>query len=106
MWSVEFVNESAVAEFKSLPQDLQAKLERIADLIEANGLAAMREPYVKHLQDKLWEIRLKGQSGLARSLYITATDQRVVILRTFTKKTQRTPRREIDLALARAKEVK
>ncbi len=66
----------------------------------------MREPYVKHLQDKLWEIRLKGQSGLARSLYITATDQRVVILRTFTKKTQRTPRREIDLALARAKEVK
>lgn len=85
---------------------MQAKLERIADLIEANGLAAMREPYVKHLQDKLWEIRLKGQSGLARSLYITATDQRVVILRTFTKKTQRTPRREIDLALARAKEVK
>jgi phage-related protein len=53
-----------------------------------------------------WEIRLKGRAGIARALYVTAREQRVVILRAFIKKTQRTPAGEIDLALERAKELK
>jgi phage-related protein len=36
---------------------------------------------------------------------VTATGRRVVILRVFVKKTQKTPRREIELAQQRAKEV-
>ena len=35
---------------------------------------------------------LRGRSGIARSLYVTASGRRVVILRTFVKKTQKTPR--------------
>ena len=50
-------------------------------------------------------MRLRGRDGIARSLYVTASGRRVVILRTFVKKTQKTPRREIELALRRAKEV-
>lgn len=50
-------------------------------------------------------MRLKGRDGIARSLYVTASGQRVVVLRTFVKKTQKAPRREIALALERAKEV-
>jgi phage-related protein len=38
-------------------------------------------------------------------LYVTASERRVVILRVFTKKTRRTPRREIELARRRAEEV-
>jgi len=38
-------------------------------------------------------------------MYVTATGKRVVVLRVFTKKTQKTPRKEIALALERAKEV-
>ncbi len=41
----------------------------------------------------------------SRALYVTATGKRVVIVRVFVKKTQKTPSREIDLALSRAKEV-
>jgi Phage derived protein Gp49-like (DUF891) len=41
----------------------------------------------------------------ARALYVTATGRRVVILRVFTKKTQKPPRREIGLARRRAEEV-
>jgi len=66
----------------------------------------MREPYVKHLEGKLWEMRLKGRDGIARSLYVTASGRRVIVVRTFVKKTQKTPGREIRLALERAKEVK
>ena len=105
-WTVQFVSEVALAEIKALPRDLQAKLTRVIDLIEANGLAALPASYVKHLEDKLWEIRLQGKTNIARSIYVTASGRRVMILRTFVKKTQKTPRREIDLAHERARNVK
>ncbi len=75
-------------------------------MIGSHGLEKMREPYVKHLEGKLWEIRLKGKTGIARSLYVTAIGRRVVVVRTFIKKTQETPRREMEIAFARAKEVR
>jgi phage-related protein len=46
---------------------------------------------------------MKGRSGISRALYVTAIGRRVVILRAFIKKTEKTPRREIELALSRAK---
>lgn len=48
---------------------------------------------------------MKGRDGIARSLYVTASGRRVVVLRSFVKKTQKTPRREIALALERAKDL-
>ena len=57
--------------------------------------------YVRHLE----ELRLKGKDGIARALYVTASGQRVVVVRVFTRKTQKTPRKEIELALKRAEEV-
>ena len=66
----------------------------------------MREPYVKHLEGPLWEMRMKGRDGISRAIYVTARDGRVVVVRVFVKKTQKTPRREINLALERATEVK
>ena len=66
----------------------------------------MKEPHVRHIRGQLWEIRLKGKAGIARALYVTAKEQRVVILRAFIKKTAKTPLGEIDLALQRAKGLK
>jgi phage-related protein len=66
----------------------------------------MREPCVKHLDGKLWEMRTKGKDGIARSIYVTASGQRIVILHTFMKKTQKTPKAALNLVRARAKEVK
>ena len=105
MWTVGFFSDVAIAEVKALPKDLQSKFERIVAMIQASGLEKMREPYVKHLVGKLWEMRLIGRDGIARSLYITASGRRVVVLRTFIKKTKKTPRREIEVALERAKDV-
>jgi phage-related protein len=104
-WTVGFVNATAEAEVYALPADMLARFLRIGDLIRDRGLVAMREPHVKHLTGKLWEIRMKGRDGIARSIYAAASGQRVVVLRTFIKKTQTTPPREIDLALARLKEM-
>jgi phage-related protein len=50
-------------------------------------------------------MRLRGRDGIARAIYVTATGRRLVVLRVFAKKTQKTPPREIALALKRADEV-
>ncbi len=67
------------------------------------GLERVGAPHVKHLEGRLWEMRLTGKSGISRALYVVATGRRVVMVRVFIKKTEKTPRREIELALSRAK---
>ena len=104
-WSVEFLDEDVRAELSAMPADIRASFERIVRLIQSHGLERMREPYIKHLEGPLWEMRMKGKDGIARAAYVTATGRRVVVVRVFPKKTQKTPRREIELALNRAKEV-
>jgi phage-related protein len=105
-WVVETLGAVVDRELEALSLDQRAKFLRIAELIEAKGLDRVREPYVKHLDGSLWEIRMKGRDGISRALYVTASGRRVVVLRVFVKKTQKTPRREIRLALERAKEVR
>ena len=70
------------------------------------GLPSVREPHARHIRGPIWEIRLKGKAGIARALYVAATGQRVVIVRAFVKKTEKTPAGEIERALERAKELK
>ena len=102
-WQVD-VWGLAIGEVQALPDDIRARFRRMAALIESNGLERMHEPYVKHLDGKLWEMRLNGRDGIARTLYFAATGRRVIVVRAFVKKTQKTPRSEIALAHKRMKE--
>ncbi|MCA0423166.1 MAG: type II toxin-antitoxin system RelE/ParE family toxin [Proteobacteria bacterium] len=104
-WSVEFLDQAVLDVLGDLPSDIQASFARIVGLIEGYGLERVREPYVKHLEGPVWEMRMKGRDGIARAAYVTATGKRVVVVHVFAKKTQKTPRREIEIALRRAKEV-
>jgi phage-related protein len=47
-----------------------------------------------------------GRDNIARSIYMTASGRRVVVLHTFVKKQDKTPRRALEIARARMKEVK
>ena len=105
-WRVETLNETVERELDALPADMQARFARIGRLIGTFGLERVGAPHVRHLTGPLWEIRLSGRDGIARALYIVATGRRVVVVvRAFVKKSRRTPRREIELALRRAREV-
>lgn len=104
-WSVEFLDGEVEAALFALPRDIRASFERIVHLIEDHGLTSVHEPYVKHLEGPVWEMRMKGKDGIARAAYVTASARRVVVVHVFSKKTQKTPRREIEIALRRAKEV-
>jgi hypothetical protein len=66
VWTVGFLDSVVEREVAALPRDMRAKFERIVGMIETMGLDQMREPYVKHLQGPLWEMRLIGKDGIAR----------------------------------------
>lgn len=88
-----------------MPADIRAVFRRIVELIGGCGLEQVRERYVKHLEGPNWEMRMKGKDGIARAAYVTAKGRRVIVVHVFLKKTQKTPRRDIETALRRAKEV-
>jgi phage-related protein len=104
-WVVELLDARVRNEVDALPAAMKARFRRIVELIQNYGLEQMREPHVKHLEGALWEMRMKGRDGIARAIYVTARGRRVVVVRVFVKKTEQTPRREINLAMERAKEV-
>ena len=105
-WTVEFHNQDVKSSFDALPFDMRAHFIRIVELIQSHGLERVREPYVKHLEGPLWEMRMRGKSGIARAVYVTAVGKRIIVVHAFIKKTQKAPRREIEIALKRAKEAK
>jgi phage-related protein len=54
----------------------------------------------------LFELRLKAAEGIARVFYCTMIGRSIVMLHQFTKKTEKTPPRELATARRRLKEVK
>ncbi|MBM3786980.1 MAG: type II toxin-antitoxin system RelE/ParE family toxin [Acidobacteria bacterium] len=104
-WTVETLNDVVNEELDALPTDMRARFHHIGRLIEEFGLERVREPHVKHIRGVLWEMRMRGKDGISRAFYVAVNGQRVVVVRVFVKKTQKTPNREIELALKRAKEI-
>ena len=104
-WRVEILDRRVERELDELAADVRQRFLRIAELIECHGPAGVHEPYVKHLDGKLWEMRMKGKDGIARAIYITAHGGRVVVFHAFVKKTQKTSQRALEIARERAKEV-
>ena len=102
-WRVEILNDTVAAEIAALPADMQARFLRLSERIGQAGLESLgaREAF----GGEAVGLRLTGRDGIARALYVTAIGRRVVVVRAFAKKTQRTPPAEIELALRRAKEI-
>lgn len=104
-WAVETLNATVNEELEALPADMRARFVRISNLIAEVGLQHVGAPHLKHVTGPLWEMRMSGRDGKSRALYVTVAGKRGVVVRAFIKKTPSIPRREIQLALRRAKEV-
>jgi phage-related protein len=104
-WAFQTLNAVVDEEIRALPPDMQGRLLRFAETIEQAGFEALPREAVRHLEGKLWELRMSGRDGISRAIYVTAAGRRVVVVRVFIKKTQKTPPRELEIARQRAKEV-
>jgi len=108
-WSIDFYktgnNYSPVEEWLlTIPKSALAKVTRNMQLLREFNLA-LKEPYIKPLGDKLYEIRAKDPKGIYRVIYFAYTGKRFIMLHGFTKKTQKTPKKEIKLAKQRMEEI-
>lgn len=81
------------------PKD-QARIVRAVDLLEDYG-PMLRMPHARHLQGKIWEMRIDGRPNSYRVLYTAIPDRRFLLLHVFAKKSQETPAREIETAQRR-----
>ena len=96
--------DSPVEEFLlSIPVKMRAKLAGMIFLLQEKG-NALRMPYSEHLEDGIFELRCKQGSDITRVLYFFYHDGNIVLTNGFVKKTQKTPRREIELAKGRRKD--
>ena len=103
-WTVE-TGPAVDAEIEALPVKLRARLIRPLETVENVGLEALRAPHVKHLDSKFWELRVEAEEGIARGIYVTASERCVVVLHVFAKKSRKTPRQALVTARERMKQV-
>lgn len=103
-WTVETLDRRVDHELEALSEDLQSRFRWIASMLEEHGPQRVREPYVKPLGGKLWEMRMKGKDNIARAVYVAAIGRRLVVLHAFVKKTEKTPKAALEIAMQRAKE--
>lgn len=105
-WKVEFYSVKVQDGIDEWPAHLKAKFLRVVELIEKLGPDELGMPHIKPLKKGLFEIRVKGVEGIARALFCTIKGKIVIILNEFIKKTQKTPPREMEIAIRRMIEVK
>ncbi len=102
--SVETLDSRVDGELEALPADMRDRFVRISGLLVEFGPQHIRKPYVKPLVGTLWEMRMRGRMESARAIYLAAGWRRLVVVRAFVKRTQKTPRGALDTATRRAKE--
>ena len=103
-WSIEYYSKAVERTILRLPPGLLARYVRLTDLMLEFG-PALGMPHTRAMGGGLFELRVKGQEGIVRVFYGTATAQRIVMLHVFIKKSQKTPRRELEIARRRLQEV-
>jgi len=74
-----------------------AKVKDKLIMLEERG-NSLREPLSKHLDDGIFELRVKTSSGATRIFYFFYLERRIILLNAFTKKSQKTPRSELSKA--------
>ncbi|MDQ3398018.1 MAG: type II toxin-antitoxin system RelE/ParE family toxin [Deinococcota bacterium] len=104
-WRIENYSDRVEEAVLKLPAGLLARYLRLTDLMLEFG-PNLGMPHTRAMSGGLFELRLKSKEGIARAFYCTATEERIVILHVFTKKSRTTPKRELDIAKKRLKEVK
>jgi phage-related protein len=63
-------------------------------------------PHTRAMNNGLFELRMKSKEGIGRVFYCTLVGKRIVMLHSFIKKSQKTPSKELKIAISRMKEVK
>ena len=104
-WRISFYSIAVERAIFRLPPPLVARFIRYAARMETFG-PDLGMPHTRALDDGLCELRLKGPRAIARIFYCTCAGRRIVMLHQYVKKSEKAPRKELDVARRRMREVK
>jgi phage-related protein len=104
-WRVTFYSAAFQSELLQLPVGFVARFLRYAERMELYG-PDLGMPHTRAMGGGLFELRLKAAEGIARVFYCVLEGRRIVMLHQFIKKSEKTPRKELEIARKRMKEVK
>ena len=103
-WRVTFYSAALEDEILRLPAGFVARFLRYSERMEIYG-PDLGMPHTRAMGEGLFELRLKSAEGIARVFYCTVIDRRIVMLHQFIKKSEKTPRKELETARKRMKEM-
>jgi phage-related protein len=103
-WTIDYYSEDVRLEIEALPVGIRASYARLTELLEEFGLE-LRMPHSRAMGSGLFELRPRGREGIARVFFCTKVGRKIIILHSFIKKTNETPKREMDIARRRQREV-
>jgi phage-related protein len=103
-WIIDYYSEGVRLEIDALPVGIRAAYTRLTELLEEFGLD-LRMPHSRAMGGGLFELRPRGREGTARVFYCMKVGSKIIILHSFIKKTHETPKRELDIARRRQREV-
>lgn len=103
-WEILYYNEKVQTAIEAWPVGIRAYYARITERMLVFG-PHLGEPFTRSMGGKLFEIRAKGKEGIGRAFFCTLAGQRIIILHEYIKKTQKTPKKELEIARRRMVEV-
>ena len=104
-WEILYYNENVQELINDLPVGIRAYYARITERMVIFG-PNLGMPFTRSMGKGLFEIRVKGKEGIGRAFFCTIADQRIIILHAFIKKSQKTPKKELEIARKRMRDVK
>lgn len=81
----------------NLDKKMRTKMLRTIEMLQNNGYE-LREPYSKSVSEGILELRAKVGSDISRVMYFFVVGKKAVLTNGFIKKTQKTPKKEIERA--------
>jgi phage-related protein len=103
-WEIVYYSEDLQGAILEFPHGVQARYIHLTERIIAFG-PDLGMPHTRALGKGLFELRLKAKEGIGRVFFCTLPGQRVMMLHAFTKKSQKTPPKELKVARERLQEV-
>jgi len=103
-WNIEYYNDKVFNKIFSYSDTMIARYYKYAELMEQHG-PNLGMPHSKAMGKSLYELRVSGGDGKSRIFYCVLKEKKITILHSFIKKTQKTPKKELNIARKRQKEV-
>ena len=103
-WRITYYSPDVEQTILELPEGLLARYLRLTDLMLEFG-ANLGMPHTRAIEKGLFELRLKAKEGIARVFFFTKAGKEIIVLHIIIKKSQKTPKKELDKVFRRMKEV-